>query len=135
MMTGAVVIGAVEVTESPATATRKGPGDYLHDAIRRWVGASPSSGCACKARIAQMNTWGTAGCREHLDEIVGWLEGEASTRGWWKYAVAVPGSRYFIRQMVMAAIEQAEKAEQAETAKASEQQTEKPVSESTAKGT
>jgi hypothetical protein len=41
------------------------------------------------------------GCREHLEEIVGWLVEEATKRGWWKYAVAVPGSRYFIERMVL----------------------------------
>jgi hypothetical protein len=73
-----------------------------------------------------MNAWGTAGCREHLDQIVGWLESDAQNRGWWRYAVAMPGSRYFIRQMVLGAIEQAETAEQAKD--------KNPVSESSAKG-
>ena len=45
---GAVVIGAVEVTNSGVSAAANGPGDYLHDAIRRWIGASPSPDCACK---------------------------------------------------------------------------------------
>lgn len=130
---GAVVIGAVEVTNSGVSAAANGPGDYLHDAIRRWIGASPSPDCACKARIAQMNAWGTAGCRVHLDQIVGWLENEAQKRGWWRFAVAMPGSRYFIRQMVLGAIEQAEVAEQA-LANAAHEQTEKPLSDPLAKG-
>jgi hypothetical protein len=52
---GAVVIGAVEVANFGVSAAENGPGDYLHDAIRRWIGASPSPDCACKARIAHMN--------------------------------------------------------------------------------
>jgi hypothetical protein len=55
-----------------------------------------------------MNAWGPAGCREHLEEIVGWMVKEANKRGWWKYAVAVPGSRYFIKRMVLGAIRKAE---------------------------
>lgn len=86
----------------------RGPGDYLHDAILRWVGESPSEDCQCRSRIAQMNAWGPQGCREHLDEIVGWLEEEAKNRGWWKYAVSVPGSRFFLRRMVLATIKKAE---------------------------
>jgi len=34
---------------------------------------------------------------------------EATNRGWWKYAVAVPGSLYFIRRMVLGAICKAER--------------------------
>ena len=55
-----------------------------------------------------MNAWGPTGCREHLDEIVGWLAEEAKKRGWWRYAVAVPGSRIFIKQMVLGAIQRTE---------------------------
>ncbi len=35
---------------------------------------------------------------------------EAKNRGWWKLAVAVPGSRLFIRRLVLGAIEKAERA-------------------------
>ncbi len=92
----------------PAVPPVRGPGDYLHDAILRWVGESPTADCQCRSRIAQMNTWGPASCREHLDEIVEWLEEEAKNRGWWKYAVPIPGSRFFIRRTVLAAIKKAE---------------------------
>ena len=94
-------------TESIVPAIR-GPGDYLHDAILRWVGESPTADCQCRSRIAQMNAWGPTGCREHLDKIVGWLLEEAAQRNWWKYILAIPGSRLFIRRMVMAAIKKAE---------------------------
>ncbi len=53
--------------------------------------------------------FGPDGCRERLDEIVGWMEGEAKKRGWLGYAVGVPGSRYFIKRMVLGAIKKAEK--------------------------
>ena len=85
-----------------------GPGDYLHDAILRWVGESPMNDCQCRSRIAQMNSWGPAGCREHLDKIVDWLLDEATKRGWWKCAVVVPGSRLFLRRIVLTAIKKAE---------------------------
>jgi len=85
-----------------------GPGDYLHDAILRWVGESPTEDCQCRSRIAQMNAWGPAGCREHLEEIVDWLLAEATKRGWWKCAVVVPGSRLFLRRMVLGAIKKVE---------------------------
>jgi hypothetical protein len=88
----------------------KGPGDFLHDAIIKWTHESPTRQCSCKDRIAKMNAWGPQGCRERLDEIVEWLVGEATKRGWWKYAVAVPGSRYFIKRLVLGAIKEAEKA-------------------------
>lgn len=50
-----------------------GPGTELHKLIRRWTGAWEFPGCQCAARMAQMDLWGPAGCREHLEEIVGWL--------------------------------------------------------------
>jgi hypothetical protein len=86
----------------------KGAGDFLHDAILKWVGEGPTRACGCVDRINQMNAWGPAGCREHLDEIVDWLVEEAAKRSWWKYAVAVPGSRYFIERMVLGAMGKAE---------------------------
>ena len=87
---------------------KKSPGDWLHLAILRWVGEGPTRKCGCKDRIAKMNKWGPAGCRERLDEIVGWMEAEAKKRGWWKLVVAVPIiPRLFIRQMILGAIEKA----------------------------
>ncbi len=87
-----------------------GPGDHLHDAILKWVGEGPTRECGCKDRIRKMNRWGAQGCREHLGEIVDWLAKEAAKRGWWRFAVAVPGSRFFIKRMVLEAIVKAEQA-------------------------
>jgi hypothetical protein len=99
-------------TKSPQprtpSGTARGSGDYLHDAIQHWIGESPTLDCQCRSRIAQMNAWGPAGCCEHLEEIVGWLADEAAKRGWWRCAVALPGSRIFLRRMVLAAINKAE---------------------------
>lgn len=85
-----------------------GPGTCLHRAIRRWTGAGPSATCACRARITQMNAWGPAACREHIEEIVEWLVEEANKRGWWCCFVAVPGSRFFIKRLVLGAIRESE---------------------------
>ena len=94
-------------TASDVPANR-GPGDYLHGIIIRWTGEVPTEDCQCRSRIAQMNAWGPAGCRVHLDEIVEWLAEEAKNRGWWRYAVAVLGSRLLIRFMVLRAIVKSE---------------------------
>ena len=58
--------------------------------------------------MIRMNKWGPEGCREKLDVIIDWMIEEAGKRGWWRFTVAVPGSRYFIKRMVLGAIKQAE---------------------------
>lgn len=100
--------GMAQTVAKYAAGQPLGPGDYLHLAIFRWVGEGPTRKCGCKDRIQRMNTNGPQWCREHLDDIVGWMEAEAKKRGWWRYAVAVPGSRYFIKRMVLGAIKKAE---------------------------
>jgi len=55
-----------------------GPGSQLR-AILRDLGVGDFPGCDCPARIAQMNEWGPAGCRENFATIRGWLlEGAAA---------------------------------------------------------
>lgn len=49
-----------------------------------------------------MNAWGPAGCREHLEEIVGWLMEAASQNGLEIVESAV-------RDVILAAIEQSER--------------------------
>ena len=95
--------------DSSDNNAERNPGDYLHDAILKWVGEGPTRQCGCQDRIRQMNAWGPT-CREHIEEITDWLMEEAAKRGWWKIAAMVPGSRYFIQRMVMGAIEKAEAA-------------------------
>lgn len=85
-----------------------GPGDELHASIVAWIGEEPTLSCGCGDRIRQMNSWGPDGCREHIEEIVAWMVEEAGKRGWWKLAVAVPGSGVVIRQMVLGAIKRSE---------------------------
>ena len=89
-------------------ARAKGPGDYLHDAILKWVGEGPTRKCGCEDRIRQMNAWGPA-CHDHIDEIVEWLMVEATNRGWWKLTTLIPCSRFAVKQLlILPAIRQAE---------------------------
>lgn len=67
---------------TPSPPRPKGPGDFLHDTIRFWLRLSPTVGCGCEDKIRQMNVWGVAGCREHLEEIVGWLISKAKEDKW-----------------------------------------------------
>src|SRR6185503_7236381 len=56
-----------------------GPGTELAKILRE-LGLPESQCLGCLGRIVQMNEWGVEGCREHRDEIVGWLqEGFANT--------------------------------------------------------
>jgi len=94
--------------QSPSTSHRplatNGPGDCLHRAIERRTGEEPKLSCGCRSRIARMNAWGPAGCREHLDEIVGWLLEEAERRGW--RSAKLPGARWAVKRLVLAAIKE-----------------------------
>jgi len=88
--------------------TTIGPGTHLHNIILKWIGEAPTQKCGCTSRIRKMNAWGPAGCRKHIDEIVTWLVDEANKRDWWRYIVAVPGSKYFMKRLVLLAIKKAE---------------------------
>lgn len=91
-----------------ASKPKSGPGDFLHLIILKRVGEGPTRKCNCEDRIREMNAWGPDGCRENIEKIVGWLVAEANKRGWWRFVVAVPGSRYFVKRMVLSAIVLAE---------------------------
>ncbi len=87
----------------------RGPGDFLHDRIKKWFAASPYGGCNCAGRIKQMNAWGVEGCRTNIDTIVGWLQEEAKKHHWLtKLAAFMPGSGYTIKQFILGAIDEAE---------------------------
>ncbi len=60
------------------------------------------------ANDSRGNRGSKVGCREHIDEIVTWLVDEANKRDWWRYIVAVPGSKYFMKRLVLLAIKKAE---------------------------
>jgi hypothetical protein len=95
----------------PLTAAPKGPGDYLHAMIRYWTGEDIDHGCQCKAWIDRMNAWGSAGCREHLNEIVAHMLSEAKKRGW--KLTGMPGAKTVAGLAVKRACRMAEKAEAA----------------------
>lgn len=90
------------------TQNPRGPGACLHAAIFRWTGERPNASCQCGRYIRQMNRWGPAKCRRKLHIIVKWLRTEARQRRWWRYAVTLPGTRFFLRRLVLAAIAESE---------------------------
>ena len=123
------------------------PGDCLHDAIMKRFGEKPSFHCGCENRIRQMNAWGPAECREHLEEIVSWLIEQAKTHQWVEVQQDEDGNEvitkrspplmariakfmaertktgeltvaYFCRRMVLGAIKQAEAYDTMEAASA-----------------
>lgn len=49
-----------------------GPGKE-QKAILVSLGIPHPDGCTCNHRAQQMDRWGSAGCKEHFREIVGWL--------------------------------------------------------------
>ena len=62
--------------------TVKGPGSVLHRALEA-IGIKALPSCPCLKRKAIMDQWGWEECQrpERLDEIVGWMEEEATIRG------------------------------------------------------
>jgi hypothetical protein len=69
----------------------RGPGFELHRIFDQ-LGVEMQEGCACRARIAQMNTWGVEGCREHLEEIVSALGKDSAKYSWGTKLKAVFGT-------------------------------------------
>jgi hypothetical protein len=70
---------------NPTRSTSNGllatdPGNLLFDSIRA-VGLTPSSGCQCNQRIAQMQAWGWRGCWDNRNRIAGWLAEESAKIG------------------------------------------------------
>jgi len=92
---------ATSATDSP----QEGPGTELHKILER-MGFEITDTCPCRKHIKQMNEWGPAGCREHLDEIIDWLKAEAERRN--KEALFV---RWGVRLVILLAIRRAEKRE------------------------
>ena len=46
------------------------------------LGIDPGPSCPCRRRMRQMDEWGVDGCREHREEIVGWLREGQERYGW-----------------------------------------------------
>lgn len=59
----------------------KGPGTELKNLLSK-LNINPGPSCDCNARARQMDQWGVQGCRERLDEIVGFLKDGQERWGW-----------------------------------------------------
>lgn len=63
----------IALHRAPSVATISEPvGDHLHELLTK-IGLQPTTTCQCEQRRVAMNSWGITGCREHREEIVGWL--------------------------------------------------------------
>ncbi len=78
-----------------------GPGTELKK-ILSWFGIRDRGGCGCTDRARRMDQWGSRGCRQNLDTILDWLQGEARRRG-------IPYVRCVARLAVLSAISRAER--------------------------
>lgn len=58
-----------------------GPGDELKLMLGD-IGIEAVDGCSCRAKMQQMNVWGVDGCRQHFNEIVGFMKDGAKSFGW-----------------------------------------------------
>ena len=76
--------------------------------IKDRLGEDYQAGCGCEDMVHLMNTWGPAGCRAHIDEIIAKMHTEAQKRPKWKLLASLPGSKLFIKRMVLSAIREAE---------------------------
>lgn len=57
----------------------RGVGTELHKLLGM-VGIHMQKGCACRARMTQMNKWGCDGCEENMETVLEWLKEEAAKR-------------------------------------------------------
>lgn len=69
------------VAVCPSGKPTTGPGSQLRELLQE-LGVGEFPGCDCPARIAQMNEWGVAGCRENFETIRGWLVEAQGSAGW-----------------------------------------------------
>jgi len=67
--------------EPPALPTH-GPGTELSKLLKR-IGIEPTPTCSCRAKAAQMDSWGPDECSrpERIDEVVAVMRSEAEARG------------------------------------------------------
>lgn len=77
-----------------------GPGDYLAKALHD-RGYKMRGGCGCEDKVAQMNRWGLAKCRQKIDTIEGWLVASAKKHAWAaKIALGLPLTREVVRAKI-----------------------------------
>lgn len=103
-----------------------GPGSHLKQMLGK-VGFTPTRGCVCDKRAAQMDVWGPKGCRRRLYLITDWLHEEWNNikRATADYealplkaraVLQVPFVRRAAELLVLRAIKKAERDERAEKA-------------------
>ena len=90
---------------SPERLSR-GPGTVLHDMLGT-VGIHIKPGCACKARMEQMNKWGCDGCEANIETISEWMKEEAANR---KLPYLSTVGRMLVRRAISTARKEAERA-------------------------
>lgn len=98
-----LVPGMVRDTPPPPAPPSSGPGTELKGMLRRWLGIVATPSCPCNAHARQMDAWGPDECERRLNEIVGWLEEEASRR-------RLPFVRAIAKKVVRMAVGRARKA-------------------------
>jgi hypothetical protein len=88
-----------------------GPGGHLMRLLKS-AGIVPTPECGCDNKASQMDRWGVAGCVQHREEIIGWLNEAAAEQGWAaKLSVAWKSGCLTIGGLVDKAIAAAEGAE------------------------
>ena len=72
---------AKAVAQGEVTVPTEGPGTELKSLFGEL--GLVGKGCgSCNDRAWLMNVWGAQGCREHRDEILGWLREQQAKLGW-----------------------------------------------------
>jgi len=78
-----------------------GPGTELKKLLSK-IGIVASPKCSCTQRMHIMNKQGVQWCKDHIEEIVNWLEQEAQKR-------RLPFMRFLGKKLVQMAIRRSEK--------------------------
>ena len=109
----------------PIEKHHRGPGDFIHTRITRWLGEGVILGCGCADKIRELNEAGPCGVREQIESHTNYLCGKADEQGWWKEPTAeqgkrrlrwwkafaaLPGRRQAVKQIILHACRQAENA-------------------------
>jgi hypothetical protein len=71
----------VDLTSPAPQEPDFGPGTELRSILES-LRLSELPGCGCKSKTRQMDRWGVEGCREHFEEIVGWMREGYEKAGW-----------------------------------------------------
>ncbi len=87
------------------------PGTHLHALITKYTKQTVKLDCKCMVWIRKMDREGPEWCHKHINEIAEHLRREALKRDWLKYIVSAfpPGTKFFIRKMILLAIANSEK--------------------------